>query len=296
MFSRVLVATDLSDASFAFVRCLETLRSYGTFRCLLLLCLSAQEGASLALSYSTEAIEDRLRQQKKILEGYGFSVETRVETGAPKREINRIAVQGEYSLVVVGSKSHSFLADTLLGSVASEVLLTMTKPVLVIRLEAADKTDPACARASKCDLQGNILFPTDFSENADLAFTWVERLVECGARRVKLLHVQDRTRIEPHLLSQLQEFNRTDRRRLSKLASRLRAKGRAEVVLDIRYDSPFGEILRVSQEDESNLIVLGSQGRGFFSELFLGSVSHNLARHAKCSLLIIPLPRPRKAP
>jgi nucleotide-binding universal stress UspA family protein len=260
-----------------------------------LLCLSAQQGASVALSYSTDAIEDRLGQQKKILEGYGFAVETRIENGSAKREINRIAVQEEYSLIVVGSKGHSFLADTLLGSVASEVLLTMVKPVLVIRLEAADKTDPACARASRCDLLGNILFPTDFSENADLAFTWVEGLVEYGVRRVRLLHIQDRARIDPHLSSRLEEFNRIDQERLTELSARLNAKRRTDVVLDIRYGSPFSEIMSAVEEDKSNLIVLGSQGRGFIPKLFLGSLSHNLARHAKCSLLIIPLPRMRKA-
>ncbi len=290
MFSRVLIATDLSDASFVLVRCLDSLRSYGTFRCLLLLCLSTQEGASLALSYSTDAINERLGQQKRVLESYGFSVETRIETGSPKREINRIAAQEEYSLVVIGSKSHSFLADMFLGSVASEVLLAMVKPVLVIRLEAADKTDPACARTSRCDLQGHILFPTDFSENADMAFTWVEGLGEYGVRQVQLLHVQDRARIDPHLSSQLEEFNRVDQERLSELSSRLGGKGNTKVVLDIRYGSPFSEIMRAAEDDKSNLIVLGSQGRGFISELFLGSVSHNLAG-TRSAPVIIPLPR-----
>lgn len=295
MFGRVLIATDLSDASFSLVHCLASLRSCGTFRCLLLLCLSAQDGASLALGRSTDAIEERLGRQKKILEGHGFAVETRIETGAPRREINRIAVQEECSLVVVGSKSHSLLAETLLGSVASEVLLTMAKPVLVIRLEPGDKADPACARTSTCDLLGSVLFPTDFSENADLAFARVEGLVEHGVRRVRLLHVQDRARIDPHLSSRLEEFNRIDRGRLSELASRLASKGDAEVELDIRYGSPYCEILKSAEEDKPNLIVLGSQGRGFISGLFLGGVSHNLARNAKCSLLIIPLPHPRGA-
>ena len=147
-----------------------------------------------------------------------------------------------------------------------------------------------------CDLQGSVLFPTDFSENADVAFTWVEQLVEYGARRVRLLHVQDQARIAPYLASQLDEFNHKDEKRLSMLASRLNMKGKADVVFDIRYGSPFSEIMRAAEEDESDLLVLGSQGRGFISELFLGSVSHNIARHAKCSVLIIPLPRSQEAP
>ncbi|MBW8382433.1 MAG: universal stress protein, partial [Youngiibacter sp.] len=40
-----------------------------------------------------------------------------------------------------------------------------------------------------------------------------------------------------------------------------------------------------------NLIIMGSQGSGFMSELFLGSVSHNVLRHADCSVLVVPAER-----
>ena len=47
----------------------------------------------------------------------------------------------------------------------------------------------------------------------------------------------------------------------------------------IRFGSPSVETLKTIQELSVSLVVMGSQGRGFVPELFLGSVSHNVARH-----------------
>ena len=69
------------------------------------------------------------------------------------------------------------------------------------------------------------------------------------------------------------------------------APGPAGVRCDITNGSPVNEILKKAREDAASLIVMGSQGRGYISELFLGSVSHNVARHAGMPVLLVPSPR-----
>ena len=39
------------------------------------------------------------------------------------------------------------------------------------------------------------------------------------------------------------------------------------------------------------LVVMGSQGHGFIKELFLGSVSHGVARLSDASVLLVPARR-----
>jgi nucleotide-binding universal stress UspA family protein len=55
--------------------------------------------------------------------------------------------------------------------------------------------------------------------------------------------------------------------------------------------SPTGEILKTIDQKDISLVVMGSQGRGFLEQVFLGSVSHNIARHANVSVLLIPANR-----
>ncbi|HPU84763.1 MAG TPA: universal stress protein [Candidatus Latescibacteria bacterium] len=288
MFSRVIVATDLSPASYAVVNCVGGLKAYGAKECLLLQCLSLQEVGSVALSYTTAFLENSLNEQKEVLEKQGFAVETRIVPRLATREINRVAEKEDYSLIVIGSQGHSMVREALLGGVASAVLNQARKPVLVIRVEPVPGDANGCLRAARCDFSGHILYPTDFSENADLAFTYVEKLAAEGARHVTLLHVQDKTRIESYLKHRLEEFNEIDRGRLGKMRETLEKKGNAEVDVELKYGIPFVEISQFIKEHDVNLVVMGTQGRGFVAELFLGSVSHNIARHSEAAVLLIP--------
>jgi nucleotide-binding universal stress UspA family protein len=47
-------------------------------------------------------------------------------------------------------------------------------------------------------------------------------------------------------------------------------------------------LIDVAEREDADLIVVGSRGRGGFSELLLGSTSHQLAQHARRPLLIVP--------
>jgi nucleotide-binding universal stress UspA family protein len=284
MFERFIVATDLSPASDAVVGCLAGLRAFGARHALLLQCLDMQQAASVALSYTTAVLDDYMKRQKAVLERQGFEVETRIVPGFAKSEINRVANAEDYGLVVVGSHGHSVLSEALLGGVASEVLHGATRPVLVMRLERDQASGEVCALPAGCDLAAHVLFPTDFSSNAYLAFTVVEQMAAAGARRITLLHVLDAAR-EPAELAAI------DRDRLEAMKTRLVARGGAEVALEVRAGKPYQAIVATAQETDAHLVVMGSQGRGFVPELFLGSVSHQVARHAPAPVLLVPAAR-----
>lgn len=295
MINRTIVATDLSKSSFAMVGCMSSLKYLGVKEILLLQCLNLQEVASIAISYTTSYLEETLERQKKLLEGEGFLVKTRISTSGAKTEINRIAEEEGFPLVVVGSRGHSLVGGAFLGGVASQVILNTKKPVLIIRLKAApDGKVFVCSPNFQSDITGNVLFTTDFSSNAEEAFTFLEGISASGFGKVTLLHVQDKNRFEPYLLDHLEEYNETDRQRLQRLKERLETKGAPEVTTELRYGNPFEEIMKSIKDHGASLVVMGSQGRGFVRELFLGSVSHNIARHAETSVLLIPSTNPRE--
>lgn len=102
------------------------------------------------------------------------------------------------------------------------------------------------------------------------------------------MHVQDKSKIAGHLADKLDEFNRIDAERLAMRKERLVRKGATDIQTKIPYGIPTEEILNELRAGDYSLVVMGSQGRGFVRQLFLGSVSHNIARHADVFRVVDP--------
>jgi nucleotide-binding universal stress UspA family protein len=58
----------------------------------------------------------------------------------------------------------------------------------------------------------------------------------------------------------------------------------------IRLGNPVEEILRVADEEDCDVIVLGTHGKGFLEKTFLGSVSSSVLLQTRKPVFLIPLP------
>ncbi|KIH75529.1 Nucleotide-binding universal stress protein, UspA family [Geoalkalibacter ferrihydriticus] len=289
MFNPFIVATDLSPASSAMTDCLKGLKDFGAGDCLLLQCLSFSHAASTAYSYKTESLDELMEKQKKNLEEQGFNVETRIVVGSAKREINRIAVKENYDLIVLGAQGHSLAEEKIIGGVAFGVINKTEKPVLVVPVEKSGE-DSACLPFENCGFSEHVLFATDFSEMADNAFNSLKQLVAEGVKKLTLIHVQDKVKLEQHLKDRLEEFNEHDRGRLADLRKTLLKKSPSlQVNTEVCYGITHEEICRLIKEHDAKMAVMGTQGRGFVREIFLGSVSHNVVRNSPVPVLLIPM-------
>ena len=74
--------------------------------------------------------------------------------------------------------------------------------------------------------------------------------------------------------------------RLEKLARALILFGLNTRFL-IRQGIPFQEALKVAEEEDSGLIVLGGQGRSTIQEVFTGSTFENVARLSRRPVLVV---------
>lgn len=75
----------------------------------------------------------RLEMLAKKLREAGFEVELRLEFGAPRQVIPRIANDEEFQLLVIGRKTGGGeIRDVLFGSVANYVLHNVKCPVLLL--------------------------------------------------------------------------------------------------------------------------------------------------------------------
>lgn len=292
MFRKAIIATDLSAAAFAVVKNMVRLKGLGIEECLLLHCLELPESEPHALT-ATALLDQNLRDQKKLLEDLGFRTETRIVPGFAAHEVNRIAAEESYSLIVVGAETRTILSEPLVGGIAYEIIHECRFPTLLVRLDEARREGILYVEPARSDYQAHILFPTDFSETADRTFEVILELAAASAfRKITLMHVQDQTRLDPYLLHKLSQFNEIDAERLGDMEKALRgANAGIEVDKVITYGNPSRDILREVRDREIQMVVMGSQGRGFVRDLFIGSVGHNLARQSEASVLLIPARR-----
>jgi nucleotide-binding universal stress UspA family protein len=58
----------------------------------------------------------------------------------------------------------------------------------------------------------------------------------------------------------------------------------------IRLGNPVEEILKAVDEEGCDVIVLGTHGKGFFKQTFLGSVSSSVLHRARKPVFVVPLP------
>jgi nucleotide-binding universal stress UspA family protein len=285
VFRKILVATDLSLASEQVIGAVSGLRALGTKEVLLIHCLNIRDVGSLAETLS-KLLQPALNEQKAKLTAAGFETSAEIRIGIPGIEINRTAQEKDCSIIVIGSHGYNLTKDILLGGVTTAVLHTATRPVLVIKIQPGKENQPPAA----WNPLNHILYPTDFSDNAEAAFLYLEKIVESGAEKVTLLHIQDQI-IGVHLKDRLEVFNRIDRERLERLAERLRAKGKLEIAIDIIYGMVAPEIIKKINELPASMVVMGTQGRGHIGELFLGSVSNKVVRLSPVPVLLVPLIR-----
>lgn len=290
MLSNIVIASDGSEASDRMIECVRGLARVGSRQATLVHVFNVRDVGGLYGSLQ-EFMLPKLEKQAGVLRDVGFEVDVQTPLGIPFYEINRLASQRSAGLVVVGSLGASLVGDVLLGSTAHSVLQNAQFPTLLVRLEMIQENGGQRCRAACQDYFQHILFPTDFSDNAEHAFLHLEHIVRETKAPVTLLHVQDGSKIERHLKHRLDEFNEMDAERLERMRLRLEQCGAAGVTTEIPYGSPTKIILDRVRNNGFSLIVMGSQGRGFIREVFLGSIANNVARHAPVPALFVPAVR-----
>jgi nucleotide-binding universal stress UspA family protein len=130
------------------------------------------------------------------------------------------------------------------------------------------------------ELLRHVLFPTDFSEIAARACRYVERLGSLGASQVTLLNALDVPGGEAYPPGFQEMAVAQAQASLAAWRERLLRAGYPQVQTVFDPGRPLPAILKVLQSQDISLIVMGTQGKGFIKELFLGSVAHNVSRLA----------------
>lgn len=145
-------------------------------------------------------------------------------------------------------------------------------------------------------LTKKILFCTDFSQNARMAFDYA---IDAAARRedaeLFLLHVipaPDAQYWKPYIYEVNADVDQMAKDAFDK---RVNSEYKPAVPEGINFKAVFkigkayAEIIKFANEINAELIVMGRQGRGALESLFFGTVAEKVVKKAKCPVLVIPL-------
>lgn len=139
-----------------------------------------------------------------------------------------------------------------------------------------------------------ILVATDFSEHAQLAVRYGAEFAKQFSAELLICHVVP----YPDLISQLpptaeayipSNLHEIHVRTAEEQGQKLIAEFCQGVNAAFRYcsGSPFVEIIRLAKEEDVDLLIIGTHGRGAVAHMLLGSVAERVVRKAPCPVLTI---------
>jgi|WetSurMetagenome_2_1015567.scaffolds.fasta_scaffold24290_3 nucleotide-binding universal stress UspA family protein len=287
MFENVILATDLSPAWDEIVACAGELKALGCSRVILTHVITLKFLMGMEGMVEAEAWP-KLEKQAAQLQAQGLQVDMEMPTGLPSSSLNEVARCRGADLIVVGSHGRSLWREEVLGCVTCAVLHHAACPVLLLNVKVKDGLKQGTCRLQATELLRHVLFPTDFSEIADRACTYVEFLAAKGANRVTMLNALDVPLHESYPPGYREWAEDAARQSLESWGQRLKQAGTAQLETRLDPGHPLPAILEVLKTQDISLIVMGTQGKGFIKEIFLGSVAHNVSRLAPCPVLLIP--------
>jgi nucleotide-binding universal stress UspA family protein len=237
-------------------------------------------------------ILDALRQFAEAEGGSSVPLECDVAEGNAATEILAKSEAMSSDLLVLGTHGLSGFDRFMLGSVTEKVLRKATCPVLSVPSRAPDVVPIPSA------LFHRILCAIDFSDCSMHALTYAASLAQETDARLTVLNVVEQPfspasdRDEgpmglPHALREyITSVEAECREALAKaVPESVRAYCRVETL--VGEGKPYREILRVANEQKSDLIVMGVRGRGAADLLLFGSTVQHVVRQAVCPVLTL---------
>jgi nucleotide-binding universal stress UspA family protein len=223
-----------------------------------------------------------VRDPEAVTDAEAVMAQLGVADGSIERRVGNVAstvldLAVDASMVVVGSRGHGRLSEAVIGSVSQHVARHAPCPVVVVR-------EPKRRDA------GRIVVGLDGSPMSEAALEYACERAERTQEIVLAVHgwkvhtpSSDVWRAEPRALGSVVEEKEV---LVGESVAGTREKHPDVVLVSEAIPVAPGDVL-VDASRTASLVVVGSRGRGFFSGLLLGSVSHDVLQRARCPVAVV---------
>lgn len=138
-----------------------------------------------------------------------------------------------------------------------------------------------------------IMVATDFSAHSEVAIKYASEFSKAFGGEVLLVTIVE----EPTLMAELPPMgeayfppNLTELQKESaekECAKQLKHADLEGSQVIVGVGTPFVEIVKIAREEEVDLLIIGTHGRGAIAHMLLGSVAERIVRKSPCPVLTV---------
>jgi nucleotide-binding universal stress UspA family protein len=279
MFEKILIPTDFSNHAEKVIECIGEIPGVKE---VVLLNVVSRSAITRFWDPVVEVklAEKRLSEMKSAIGAPGVSVKAKAVTvleGEVASAIQRVAEDEKVSLVAMGARGKSLIESVLLGSASRNVLRYGNTHLLIMRyrnLEGAD-LERHCEK-----IFSKVLFPTDFSQPAEAALSFLKGLPQIG--ELLLLNVVSKGETEEEIEANVAQA----RQEINEICSELSKDG-MNVTPKVVVGHPVEAIRYEAEMQDVSLIAMSSQGAVAIKKGRIGSTAYDVANSATRPVLIL---------
>lgn len=294
-FQQILCPTDMSDASRPALRYaaaiaawydarLTVLHVVPTFDAIQIPPGALGETVQVVYPSSRDDVLATLRQQVEATGANAVNPALEAEAGDALHVIVDRALSIPADLLVLGTHGRSGFNRLLYGSIAEQVLHRASCPVLAVPPHAPAVADVTFKR---------VLCAMDFSPASLQALGFALDLARQADGTLTVLHAvewlaDEEPRVHTHFnVPEYRQYLMDDAR--TRIMALVTGESQTWCAIEpvVTAGRAYREILRVAGERGSDLIVMGTQGRGGIGLALAGSATQQVVRAAQCPVLTV---------